>query len=93
MQADSAASQGPGSAPAGVRQLLDRRQFAEAARVAEALLAQSPEDRDLLYMLAVAQRYLGRIPAALVTLSRLEELYPDYPRLHQERGYCHVAQR
>jgi tetratricopeptide (TPR) repeat protein len=93
MQADSAASQGPGSAPAGVRQLLDRRQFAEAARVAEALLAQSPQDRDLLYMLAVAQRYLGRIHAALATLSRLEQLHPDYPRLHQERGYCHVAQR
>src|SRR6185312_10439659 len=73
MQADSVASQGPGSAPAGVRQLLDRRQFAEAARVAEALLAGSSEDRDLLYMLAAAQRYLGRISAALATLDRLEE--------------------
>src|SRR6185312_15337335 len=93
MQADSAASPGPVSAPAGVRQLLDRRQFAEAARAAEALLARSPEDRNLLYMLAVAQRYLGRIPAALGTLARLEELHPDYPRLHQEKGHCHVAQR
>jgi tetratricopeptide (TPR) repeat protein len=93
MQADSAASPGPVSAPAGVRQLLYRRQFAEAARAAEALLARSPEDRDLLYMLAVAQRYLGRIPAALGTLARLEELHPDYPRLHQEKGHCHVAQR
>jgi tetratricopeptide (TPR) repeat protein len=93
MQADSAASQGPGSAPAGVRQLLDRRQFAEAARAAEALLAKSPQDRDLLYMLAVAQRYLGRTAAALAMLSRLEQLHPDYPRLHQERGYCHIAQR
>ena len=44
-------------------------------------------------MLAVAQRYLGRIAAALATLVRLEELHPDYPRLYQERGYCHVAQR
>ena len=93
MQADSAASPEAASAPAGVRQLLDRRQFAEAARSAEALLTESPEDRGLLYMLAVAQRYLGRIPAALATLSRLEELHPDYPRLYQERGYCHVAQR
>ncbi len=93
MQADSAAPPRPESGPAGVRQLLDRGQFAEAARTAEALLAGSPEDRDLLYMLAVAQRCLGKIPAALATLARLEELHPHYPRLYQERGYCHVAQR
>ena len=93
MQTDSAAPPRPGTGPAGVRDLLDRRQFAEAARTAEALLAERPEDRDLLYMLAVAQRYLGRVSAALATLERLEALYPDYPRLHQERGYCHVAQR
>jgi tetratricopeptide (TPR) repeat protein len=76
-----------------VRELLDRRQFAEAARAAEALLAGCPEDRDLLYMLAVAQRYQGRIPDALAALARLEALHPDYPRLHQEKGYCHVSQR
>ena len=93
MQTDSAASPRPGTGPAGVRDFLDRRQFAEAARTAEALLAERPEDRDLLYMLAVAQRYLGRIPAALATLTRLEELHPDYPRMHQERGYCHIGQR
>jgi tetratricopeptide (TPR) repeat protein len=93
MQTDSAASPRPGTGPAGVREFLDRRQFAEAARAAEVSLAESPEDRDLLYMLAVAQRYLGRIPAALATLERLEERHPDYPRMHQERGYCHVAQR
>ena len=93
MHADSAASPRPGTGPAGVRDLLDRRQFAEAARAAETLLAERPEHRELLYMLAVAQRYLGRIAAALATLVRLEELHPDYPRLHQERGYCHVAQR
>jgi len=93
MQADSAAPPQPRTGPAGVRDLLDRRQFAEAARTAEALLTERPEDRELLYMLAVAQRYLGRIAAALATLARLEELHPDYPRLYQERGYCHVAQR
>src|SRR5579883_2212120 len=93
MQAESAAPPRPGTGPAGVRALLDRRQFAEAARRAEALLLECPEDRQLLYMLAVAQRYLGNIPAALATLRRLEEAHPDYPRLYQERGYCHVAQR
>jgi tetratricopeptide (TPR) repeat protein len=93
MQADSAAPPRPGTGPAGVRELLDRRQFAEAARIAEALLLECPEDRQLLYMLAVAQRYLGNVPAALATLRRLEEAHPDYPRLYQEKGYCHVAQR
>ena len=93
MQTDSAASPRPATGPAGVRQLLDGRQFAEAARTAEALLAESPEDRDVLYMLAVAQRYLSRLPAALATLARIEELHPDYSRLYQERGHCHVAQR
>ncbi|MFI4886052.1 MAG: tetratricopeptide repeat protein [Steroidobacterales bacterium] len=93
MQADSAAPPRPETGPAGVRGFLDRRQFAEAQRTAQALLAEYPEDRELLYMLAVAQRYRGQIPAALATLARLEELHPDYPRLHQEKGYCHVAQR
>ncbi|HEY6516600.1 MAG TPA: sulfotransferase [Steroidobacteraceae bacterium] len=93
MQTDSAAPPRPDMGPAGVRQLLDRRQFADAARAAEALLAESPEDRDVLYMLAVAQRYLGGLPAALATLARIEELHPEYPRLFQERGHCHVAQR
>jgi len=93
MQDDSAAPPRPRTGPAGVRDFLDRRQFADAARAAEALLAEQPEDRELLYMLAVAQRYTARIAAALATLVRLEELHPDYPRLHQERGYCHVAQR
>ncbi len=65
MQADSAASPRSDTRAAGVRGLLERGQFAEAARGAEALLTECPEDRDLLYMLAVAQRYLGRLPEAL----------------------------
>jgi predicted Zn-dependent protease len=92
MQADGAAVPPPSSA-GGVRELLERREFARAAEAAHALLAERPEDRDLHYMLAVAQRYLGRIDDALATLARLEALFPDYPRLHQERGYCHVALR
>ena len=93
MQADAAAVRPLPQAAGGVRELLDRREFAAAVDGARALLAQQPEDRDLLYMLAVAQRYLGRIDDALATLARLEELHPDYSRLHQERGHCHVALR
>jgi tetratricopeptide (TPR) repeat protein len=76
-----------------VRELLERSQFEEALRAAEALLAEVPANRDVLYMVAVSQRYLGRIADALATLARLEKLHPQYPRLFQERGHCHVALR
>ena len=61
------------TAPAGVRQLLDSGSSPPRPRAAAALLAGSPEDRDGLYMLAVAQRYQGQIPEALATLARLED--------------------
>jgi predicted Zn-dependent protease len=56
-------------------------------------LEHDPSHRDLLYMLAVAQRMLKRIPEALATLDVLEAWHPGYPRLYQERGHCHIFQR
>ncbi|HLY51848.1 MAG TPA: sulfotransferase [Steroidobacteraceae bacterium] len=76
-----------------VRQLLEAAQFAAAETAARALLKEVPENRDVLYMLAVSQRYQQHVAAALATLARLEELHPGYPRLYQERGHCHVARR
>ncbi len=76
-----------------VRQLLEGSRFAEAETAAQALLKDVPENRDVLYMLAVSQRYQQHVPAALATLARLEALHPGYPRLFQERGHCHVARR
>jgi tetratricopeptide (TPR) repeat protein len=76
-----------------IRELLERSEFAAALSAAEKLLAQVPENRDALYMLAVSQRYLERIPDALATLARFEKLHPDYSRLYQERGHCYVALR
>ena len=76
-----------------LRELLQRSQFAAAMDGAQALLAEAPENRDVLYILAVGQRYLVRIPDAFVTLERLERSHPEYPRLFQERGHCHVAVR
>jgi tetratricopeptide (TPR) repeat protein len=76
-----------------MRALIDREQFAEALAAGEALLREVPENRDVLYMVAVAQRFLRRVPEALRTLERLEQLYPEYPRTFQERGHCHVALR
>jgi tetratricopeptide (TPR) repeat protein len=76
-----------------VRAMLERSEFAPALQAALRLGEEVPENRDVLYMIAVAQRYLQRIPDALATLQRLEELHPGYPRLYQERGHCHVALR
>ena len=76
-----------------IRGLLEKSQFAQALAAAEALLAKVPENRDVWYMLAVSQRYLGRIPEALATLQQFERIHPDYSRLFQERGHCCVAAR
>jgi tetratricopeptide (TPR) repeat protein len=82
-----------GAEVARIRALLERREFAAATAAAERLLAEVPENRDVLYMLAVGQRRLQRISDALATLARLEQLYPEYGRLFQERGHCYVALR
>ena len=76
-----------------IRELLQRNQFAAALSAGEALAAQVPENRDVLYMIAVSQRSLQRIPEALATLERLEALHPKFSRLYQERGHCYVALR
>src|SRR5260370_349384 len=73
------------------RSLLQKRQFSQALGTAEALLAEFPENRDVLYLIAVSQRYLGRVSDALATLERFEDLHPDYGRLFQERGHCYRA--
>ena len=76
-----------------IRALIEGSQFAAALTAAESLRAEVPENRDVLYMIAVSRRYLHRIPEALATLADLEKLHPGYSRLFQERGHCHVAQR
>jgi predicted Zn-dependent protease len=76
-----------------IRAQLERSEFAAALIAAQALNAEVPENRDALYMLAVAQRYLQRIPDALASLAELEKHHPRYGRLFQERGHCYVAVR
>jgi tetratricopeptide (TPR) repeat protein len=74
-----------------IRQLVAERQFAQGLAAADALLATVPENRDVLYLRALAQRRLGDIPAALATLAGLEHLQPRFSRLYQERGHCYVV--
>jgi tetratricopeptide (TPR) repeat protein len=76
-----------------IRQLVERNQFAAALAGGEALSAAVPENRDVLYMIAVSQRHLTSIPQALATLDRLERQHPSFSRLYQERGHCYVAMR
>ena len=74
-----------------IRGLLQAGHNEDAVLAAEALRRQVPENRDVLYMLAVGQRYLRRLPDALETLARLEQAHPTYSRLYQERGHCLLA--
>jgi len=78
-------------AVAQMRALIQERLFAEALRSADSLLVTVPENRDVLYLRAHAQRMLGDIQASLATLSALERLHPRFSRLFQERGQCLVA--
>ncbi|MGA2709166.1 MAG: tetratricopeptide repeat-containing sulfotransferase family protein [Steroidobacteraceae bacterium] len=72
-----------------VRALLEKSRYSAALSAAEAMLPAAPENRDILYLIAVSQRYLHRIPDALATLERFEAIHPDYGRLFQERGHCY----
>ncbi len=73
---------------ARARALAERGDFAACLASAESLLTEVPENRDVLYLVAVSQRYLGRVADALRTLAQLENLHPSYGRLFQERGHC-----
>lgn len=73
------------------RGFMEKRQFQKALTAAESLLVEVPENRDVLYIVAVNQRYLGRIQDALATLERFAREHPDFGRLYQERGHCYRA--
>jgi tetratricopeptide (TPR) repeat protein len=74
-----------------IRALLNAHRFNEAVAAAAALAASVPENRDVLYLLALGQRQQRRPIEALDTLLRLERHHPRFARLYQERGLCYVA--
>jgi len=76
-----------------VRALLGARRWSEGLQAADALRLAVPENRDALFLRAIAQRQLGDTAGALATLAELERLHPRFSGLYQERGYCHVALR
>ncbi len=74
-----------------LRELQRGGRHAEALRSAQALVCSLPDNRDLLLIEAISLRHLMRIPEALATLDRLEQLQPRFSRMHQERGLCYVV--
>ena len=73
-----------------LRQWQTQNRHEEVVRDAQALLADRPENRDLLIAAAVSLRYLTRVDEALEILARLEQTQPQYSLMHQERGLCLV---
>jgi len=51
---------------------MEAREFGTALAAATALSKSVPENRDVLYMVAVCLRYLNRIPEALKALEELQ---------------------
>ena len=90
--AGSSPAADPASAIDGAWDQLTRRQYAAAHATAAVLHARHPGNRDVLYLLAVSSRHLGRIAEALGALDELERRHPAYARLYEERGLCHLAQ-
>jgi tetratricopeptide (TPR) repeat protein len=73
------------------RELIESRRFGQALEAGEALARKLPENRDVLYLMALTLRCLNRIPEALAVLARLEDHHPAFSRLYQERGHCYVV--
>src|SRR5256886_3833576 len=74
-----------------IRALLKQRHFPEAVDAAAALRGAYPENRDVLYLLALGLRHAHRTTDALATLQELERHHPGVSLLYQERGHCYVV--
>ncbi|MGA8706606.1 MAG: sulfotransferase [Steroidobacteraceae bacterium] len=88
----------PAAAPAnvelevqGIRGLVKQHRFADAISAAQSMRQRYPENRDVLYLLALAQRQTQQLADALGTLADMERHHPGASQLYQERGHCYVA--
>ena len=76
-----------------MREELEGKHYETVIALGESLALTVPENRDVLYMVALSQRFLRRVPDALSTLGRLERHHPEFSHLFQERGQCYVTTR
>jgi len=74
-----------------IKLLLQSGDFTKAESQLLDLVASGPDHEEVLYMLAVSQRYLKKHPLALQTLDTLKRLIPDHSRAYQETGHVYRA--
>lgn len=72
---------------AAAKKHLRNGQFDTAESIARGSLDDHPDHRDVLYVLAVSQRYQGKYKNALKTLAGLSKVAPSLGRAYQEVGY------
>ena len=65
--------------------------FAAAEKMAREALEDTPTDGDLLYILAVSQRYQNKLDDAQASLTELKSVWPEYGRTYQEEGHIFRA--
>jgi tetratricopeptide (TPR) repeat protein len=78
---------------AGLRHGVAGGRHVETLAQLRRLLADYPNNRDLLLLAATCERHLGRIDAALATLGKLGALQPGFSLMFEERGLCHVVRK
>ena len=74
-----------------IRELSRLGRHSDALAAAETIAFKDPQNRHILYLVAVNQRCLNRPLEALATLERLEQQHPSFSLLFQERGNCYMT--
>ncbi len=91
LSADTAPPLSVAEQAARLRRVQDSGGHADVLRSVEPLLRDFPENRDLLLLQASSLRMTGRMAEALATLDKLGVEQPNFSRMWEERGLCHVA--
>ncbi|MEO1641913.1 MAG: sulfotransferase [Pseudomonadota bacterium] len=66
---------------------LQAGRFQDAYDITKTILSEAANNKDALYMAAVATRYLGQYEQAAEHLSNLKRVTPEYGRAYQEEGH------
>jgi tetratricopeptide (TPR) repeat protein len=77
-----------------IQQLIQSAKFNDAIEKSEQLLEQASDKQDkidILYLIAVAQRYAKYFPKALTSINTLLKIDEIHSRANQEKGYIQLA--
>ena len=78
---------------AGLRAFQAAERHGDVLAALPPLLAQYPDNRDLLLAQAISLRHLRQTDAALAVCASLIARHPRFSLAHQERGLCYIALR